>query len=311
MTQIQQIDIKKLFNSDVNQQTQNNPLERTETIQPNGSRAAHRKFLAEAIQVTLPTVAPDKQIEKDLKNLNLGVKGTWDQLMKDIGGAGNLSTYRTSDGLWSLLNLCGRLSDAKTITLTNAATTLLDNGFQYSAAGQNDLPPRYQWGWDSSTQEEENNGYCGETSFITAGLANGEYISQYDAREIAVGHKSKSQTEGQLLIGDNDQALAKAMHLKYDVWDVDGGKTSDFITWLTNQVNSGHPVAIGVYLNPSAFGETGPGQPDYDHVVVVTGIKDGKITFCDNGLYGGNTPGTSQFTYTYPLDQFIGTRDQA
>ncbi len=36
------------------------------------------------------------------------------------------------------------------------------------------IGPRFQW--------EENNGYCGETSLISAGLYYGQYGSQYDAR---------------------------------------------------------------------------------------------------------------------------------
>lgn len=285
----------------------------------NETHSARRKFMAEAALATkaiVPTVASDAVIEADLRALNDGVTGAWAKLMLDIGGAENLSTYRTKDGLWSLLDLCGRISDPKTKTLTNTAMILLDPtlvgskvaAFSYSADGQNDLAPRYQWGWDSKTGEEENDGYCGETSFITAGLANGEYISQYDARQIAVG----SQTDGELLIGDgSDVALAKAMHLNYDQWNQPKGSTKDFIAWLTKEVESGHPVAIGMYLNPSMFGETGPGDPEYDHIVIVTGIKDGKITFCDNGLKGGNTPSSAKYTYTYPISEIIGTRADA
>ncbi len=40
-----------------------------------------------------------------------------------------------------------------------------------------DIPPRYQW--------NANNGYCGETSFISAGLYYGQYCSQWKARDIA------------------------------------------------------------------------------------------------------------------------------
>src|SRR6516165_2718747 len=36
------------------------------------------------------------------------------------------------------------------------------------------IQPFYQW--------ENNFGYCGEVSMIQAGLANGEWMSQYDAR---------------------------------------------------------------------------------------------------------------------------------
>ena len=40
-----------------------------------------------------------------------------------------------------------------------------------------DISPRLQW--------NENNGYCGEVSLISAGLYYGQYLSQYDARSLA------------------------------------------------------------------------------------------------------------------------------
>ena len=40
-----------------------------------------------------------------------------------------------------------------------------------------DVPPRRQW--------NENSGYCGETSFISAGMYFGQYCSQFTARSIA------------------------------------------------------------------------------------------------------------------------------
>lgn len=47
----------------------------------------------------------------------------------------------------------------------------------------NDIPPRLQWA--------ANNGYCGEVSFANAGLYYGQYLSQFDIRDIASQKKHK------------------------------------------------------------------------------------------------------------------------
>lgn len=74
----------------------------------------------------------------------------------------------------------------------------------------NDIPPRLQW--------EANYGYCGEVSFINAGLYYGQYVSQYDARAIASKNRGQSLEESQLLIGVNDLHAAEQMHLKAEPW---------------------------------------------------------------------------------------------
>lgn len=314
MSQVYQIDLNKAFHNSHHHHSSKkghkNRTKPTETGAPSGSRASARRFLAEAaVQPTpvIPKTATDKQVEKDLTRLNDGDAGAWAQLMKDIGGADNLSTYRTSDGLWSLMDLCGRISSSKTITLTNAATTLLDKGFQFQTRGpnglvQNDEAPRYQW--------DANNGYCGETSFATAGLDNGDYISQYDARQYATGSQ-----DDQLLLGDgSDAKLAAAMHLKMNEWNTDGGNTKDFLAWIKKELDAGCKVMIGLYTNENTFyGNTNPnaGQPDYDHIVTVTGISNGRIYFCDNGLYGNSASSGTPYEYSYPISAFEGTRQQA
>jgi hypothetical protein len=258
-------------------------------------RATQRKFMAEAdLQPKL--TASDKQIKTDLAQLNTGKAGAWEQLMRDIGGSAYLSTYRTADGLLSLLDLCGK----QTSPLTIAATALLNNGFQFSVNGMQDIPSRYQW--------TENNGYCGETSLINAGLANGEYISQYDARALATGDQSQD-----LLLGEGtDLDLANAMHLKSEEYSGRGKTTNDFINWIKDQLAKGNTVAIGVYTNEYTFyrDDDPEAGEEYDHIVTVTGIKDGVIYFSDHGLYGDG-PTDSRYEFSCPLSQFVGTREQA
>jgi hypothetical protein len=72
----------------------------------------------------------------------------------------------------------------------------------------NDIPPRLQW--------EGNQGYCGEVSFISAGLNYGQYVSQYDARAVASPGAPQNLPKSQLL---NDQKAAAAMHLNAVQWD--------------------------------------------------------------------------------------------
>jgi hypothetical protein len=69
----------------------------------------------------------------------------------------------------------------------------------------NPIPPRLQW--------NENYGYCGEVSLISAGLYYGQYISQYDARALASPGVPENDFNSQLMLGINDQIAAAAMHL--------------------------------------------------------------------------------------------------
>ncbi len=181
----------------------------------------------------------------------------------------------------------------------------------------NDLPPRLQW--------NENFGYCGEVSLISAGLHFGQYVSQYDARSIASNGKAQYRTGSQLLLGVNDQFAANAMHLNAVEWDAPAGSTSqDFLAWVKAQVLQGVPVAIGVYTNEYRFyGSTNPraGDPLYDHIVPVNGIvsshpagdpgyyADDVIAFSDNGLWA--PAGSPPYEFSYRFGGFQKTRTQA
>ncbi|MEI6800512.1 MAG: hypothetical protein WCO04_15060 [Pseudomonadota bacterium] len=155
----------------------------------------------------------------------------------------------------------------------------------------------YQWG--------ANNGYCGEASLISAGLANGQYMSQADAR-LACGAFFGKETNGsgasllqsgikgskylnsnaQMLLenvssgvsGANDFAhaslCASNSGLKATTYPfATGFKTAnvglsgvqDYLSWVKAEMIAGHHVTIGVLQN-------GGDDAQYDHEVSVLKI---------------------------------------
>jgi hypothetical protein len=184
----------------------------------------------------------------------------------------------------------------------------------------NPIPPRQQW--------NANYGYCGETSFISAGLNYGQYMSQYDARALASKNIRQSLPASQLLLGVNDVAAAKAMRLTAVPFNTaQQTTTTQFLTWTKTHVTAGNPVIMGVFTNERRFyGATDPnaGDPEYDHIVTATGISstrpltapaayypDDIITFTDNGLWTGTPNGLPQYVFSYALGSFAATRRQA
>lgn len=176
-----------------------------------------------------------------------------------------------------------------------------------AAVHRNDIPPRLQW--------EANGGYCGEVSFISAGLYYGQYLSQYDARIAAIG--STPQHQGELLLGRNDRRAAREMRLAAEPWNGRRQRSpGQFLRWVKSHVLRGHPVAIGVFNNEfQLYGSTDPtaGDPQYDHIVPVIRIASqgsgARLTFSDNGLSG--SAGDRPYFFTYSFRQFPGDREQA
>ncbi|MBS0605284.1 MAG: hypothetical protein JSS60_09670 [Verrucomicrobia bacterium] len=187
--------------------------------------------------------------------------------------------------------------------------------FAESHTFKNNIPPRYQW--------NSNCGYCGEVSLISAGLYFGQYVSQYDSREIAT--RNTPQYKGQLLIGKNDLYAARQMHLNAIEWDTDSEQsTHQFLAWVKQNIVKGYPVAIGIYTNEFLFyGNPDPhaGDADYDHIVPVIGIgsnhplgdpsyySDDILYFSDNGLWGD--PHNPPYHFSYSFGPFQASRVQA
>ena len=195
------------------------------------------------------------------------------------------------------------------IAATPASTT-------YTAGSK--LPPRIQW--------DANYGYCGEVSFISAGLNYGQYISQYDARALASKNAGQRLESSQLLLGVNDVAAAKAMHLTATAFNTTQQPTSTaFLTWVKSNVTAGYPVVIGVFMNQNRFYATTnlyAGDTEYDHIVAVTGMTstraltgtatyyaDDVLTFNDNGEW--TTNGQPQNAFSFAFGTFVTTRQQA
>ena len=180
----------------------------------------------------------------------------------------------------------------------------------------NDLPPRFQW--------PGNYGYCGEVSFISAGLYYGQYMSQFDARSLANPTANQNRESSQLLLGVNDTTAAAKMHLNMTKWS--GTGTSPFLVWVKKNAVAGNPVVIGVFTNSWVFyGDSSAtaGDAAYDHIVPVHSISSthplsdpayypgDTLTLSDNGLYGDDTPGGSPYNFTYAFGLFSKTRTQA
>lgn len=195
--------------------------------------------------------------------------------------------------------------------------------------------PRLQW--------NANSGYCGETSFICAGLNFGQYCSQWTARKLFIREFMRAypgdppleqyESDSQLMVGDPhgaDVRTATEMRLRASEFDYGTQEsTEQFIVWMKRNLMAGHVPIIGVFNNGIALGEwTGrdDGDPEYDHIVPVLGwasdspleqfadryLAEDVITLSDNGLYGpcGDPPGYP-FIFFYEVAGFPGTRKQA
>lgn len=198
------------------------------------------------------------------------------------------------------------------------------------------VAPRLQW--------NANDGYCGEVSFISAGLRFGQYCSQYTARRIASPSYRQTQRESWLLLGatNADSAppgrspssiaafAARRMRLSaVEFPDATQATSFEFVNWIKDNFLSGRVVIIGVFYNGIALGDwtrVGEGDPEYDHIVPVLRIgsdapfddfpgvflRSDTITISDNGLYGlAADPADYQYVYSYRFPRFLGTRAQA
>ncbi len=172
--------------------------------------------------------------------------------------------------------------------------------------------PFYQW--------LNNNGYCGEVSLIEAGLANGQWISQYNARSIATPFTAYTQTGqrtgisfySQMLLDDfasptttSAVSYGKAAgHLKLKATAYPSAQQAtgqagyeNFMLWIRARIVAGDQVTLGVV-------DTFDNSPPYSHIVNVQRIEskyagtnttyhaDDVLYVEDHGLvtYGGSNP---------------------
>ncbi len=181
------------------------------------------------------------------------------------------------------------------------------------------VTPFYQW--------TGNDGYCGEVAMIQAGLARGQYLSQYNARALCgtglaqAGAGSSCaihgqpnynaqyllETPGQGFSGPRTfanaaqcDANARLAATTYNSEKQPAGIAGyqQYMSWVKAQVIAGNHVTVGVLM-------AGGSAPQYDHEVSVLRIgtnhsptdptyyADDVLYFDDHGLY---TLEGSQFT---------------
>ncbi|MCE7872392.1 hypothetical protein DYH09_18715 [bacterium CPR1] len=222
--------------------------------------------------------------------------------------------------LWLCLVLAFARCSGETVTSLGPSDRPVRRTYTFTL----DVPPRLQW--------NENSGYCGETSFICAGLYFGQYCSQFTAREMASPGVPQSDPSSQLLLGVNDRRAAEMMRLQTIEFDSRAQRSTDeLLAWVKRQALAGHIVIIGVFNNGIILGEwtsVQDGDSEYDHIGPVLGIKsnepldsrpgeylpEDELTFCDNGLFGpsiGSPPTMYQFLFPYTFKSFPGTRVEA
>lgn len=166
---------------------------------------------------------------------------------------------------------------------------------------------RYQWC--------ANHGYCGETSFISALMYYGGYMSQYTMRQLAMKYnKETTHICGQLLLnGNTDTNIAKKLGFTYESYpnkNTPNEDTDDFINWIKTNNSKQYPVIIGVYMNSVILDcddcNNCEGDSEYDHIVSVLSVNDDNLlTICDNGLYTptNSTPPQYIFPKITPMNR--------
>jgi hypothetical protein len=220
--------------------------------------------------------------------------------------------------------LCGSLLRAQPTNIPAAYST------------NQGVAPRSQW--------NANYGYCGEVSFISAGLRFGQYCSQYTARRMASPSYGQANAESQLLLGATNAdsaptgrspssvAAFAARRMRLEAVEFPSAtqtSSHQFLNWIKDNFLRGRIVIIGVFNNGIALEEwTGrtDGDFEYDHIVPVLQLGSDApfseypdryrprdvVTISDNGLYGPfGDPPQYQFLYSYRFPRFLGTRSQA
>jgi len=172
--------------------------------------------------------------------------------------------------------------------------------------------PFYQW--------ENNYGYCGEVSMLEAGLNNGQWMSQFNARLICgtglsqsgpngacAAHHGNPDYNAQLLIedpgtgvsGPNTYANAarclsnsrlNATTYNYSAQTSGIAGYEEYMSWVKQEVIAGHQVTMGILLK-------GGSSTQYDHEVAVIKIgtnhspadpayyPDDVLYFDDHGVF--------------------------
>ena len=198
---------------------------------------------------------------------------------------------------------------------TDVDGTVIPGSTSYIYPSQT-VTPFYQW--------ENNNGYCGEVSLLQAGLNNGQWMSQFNARLICGAGQSQSGIDGwcashknvpdynaQLLMEDPGTSVTGTNPYANAAMCMSNSKLSgatypystgfhtanvglagykDYMSWVKKELIAGHQVTVGVLWK---YGN----DPQYDHEVTVIKIgtnhsptdptyyPDDVLYIDDHGLY--------------------------
>ena len=165
------------------------------------------------------------------------------------------------------------------------------------------IKDRQQW--------QKNDGYCGETSFMMAGMhLAGQYVSQYDVRAAANPSRSARAAQAhQLLIGDvgstdtNDKAASDKLKLRYAFYSPttpSTGNVGEYLGWIKAQLRRGRAPTICVYCKDC-------GNVEYDHIVTAISYESTSnddlfhpgdaFTYCDHlGAYPSGNADDGDYT---------------
>ena len=149
------------------------------------------------------------------------------------------------------------------------------------------VTPFYQW--------ENNDGYCGEVSMMIAGMSNGQWMSQSNARLVCgtglsqsgpngacAAHNNTPNYNAQLLLespgtgvsgpnvyADAAQCLSnsrlRGATFNYSTQSTGIVGYQEYLSWVKAEVIAGHQVTVGVLIQ-------GESDPQYDHEVSVIKI---------------------------------------
>ena len=188
------------------------------------------------------------------------------------------------------------------------------------------IQDRQQW--------QKNDGYCGETSFMMAGMhLAGQYVSEYDVRAAANPSMSASSAQAhQLLIGDvgstdtNDKAASDKLKLRsafYTPTTPSTGNVGEYLGWIKAQLRQGRAPTITVYCQNC-------GNDEYDHIITAISYEStfnddlfhtgDAFTYCDHlGAYPSGNADDGDYTASdwqaiaanSLTNSFFGSRDDA
>ena len=195
---------------------------------------------------------------------NNGVAGSWTRWGKTtVITATSCTVTGLTNGTAYVIKVIAK--NAVGISLPSANSAPATPAATYSVA--NPLPPRIQW--------NANYGYCGEASFISAGLFYGQYLSQYDARAIASNNARQNLSSSQLLLGVNDVAAAKAMHLAATPFNTSTqtSTTSHFFTHYAR--TSTFSLTRSYFLCPHLLCPQPPSLPAFTNLSQLASLASG------------------------------------